>query len=51
MDGEGRIIELQGTGEGRPVTIEEQRRLVDLCTQGVASLQAMQREVLGGRKK
>ena len=51
MDGEGRIIELQGTGEGRPFTIEEQRRLVDLCAQGVASLQAMQREVLGGRKK
>ena len=51
MDGEGRIIELQGAGEGRPFTIEEQRRLVDLCAQGVASLQAMQREVLGGRKK
>ena len=46
MDGEGRLIELQGTGEGRPFTLEEQRRLVELCAKGVGELQAIQKSVL-----
>ena len=48
MTGEGELVELQGTGEGRPFTIEEQRRLVDLCSKGIREIQAIQRAVLGG---
>ena len=47
MDGSGRLIEIQGTGEGRPFTIEEQRRLVDLCAGGIAELQGLQRQIVG----
>ncbi len=49
MDGEGRLIELQGTGEGRPFTIEEQQRLVALCQGGIAALQSYQLAALGGK--
>ncbi len=48
MTGEGAIVELQGTGEGRAFTIEEQRTLVDLCAQGIRQVQAVQKAVLGG---
>ena len=49
MDEEGRLIEIQGTGEGRSFTIEEQRELVDLCAGGIRQLIAKQKEILGGR--
>ena len=48
MTGEGALVELQGTGEGRPFTVEEQRALVDLCTKGIREIQAIQKQVLGG---
>lgn len=48
MTGDGQLVELQGTGEGRAFTIEEQRRLVDLCAKGIRELEAMQRAALGG---
>ena len=48
MTGDGKLVELQGTGEGRPFTIDEQRALVDLCAKGIKELQAIQRQVLGG---
>ena len=48
MTGEGKIVELQGTGEGRAFTIDEQRALVDLCAKGIREVQAIQRSVLGG---
>lgn len=48
MTGDGRLVELQGTGEGRPFTVEEQRALVDLCAKGIRELQAVQKQVLGG---
>ena len=48
MTGEGELIELQGTGEGRPFTIEEQRTLVDLCAKGIREIQTIQKRVLGG---
>ena len=48
MTGEGALVELQGTGEGRPFTVEEQRALVDLCTKGIREIQAIQKHVLGG---
>lgn len=48
MDDQGRLIELQGTGEGRPFTIEEQRKLVELCQKGIAELQKLQHQIIGG---
>ena len=48
MDDLGRLIEIQGTGEGRPFTLEEQQELVRLCAKGVDELQAIQRACLEG---
>jgi len=48
MTGEGELVELQGTGEGRPFTVEEQRKLVDLCAKGIREIQEIQRAALGG---
>ena len=47
MDGQGRLIEIQGTGEERPFTLEEQQELVRLCRKGIEGLQKVQRDVLG----
>ena len=47
MTGEGELVELQGTGEGRAFTVEEQRKLVDLCAKGIREVQAIQKSVLG----
>ena len=47
MDDRGRLIEIQGTGEERPVTLEEQQELVRLCRKGIQGLQQVQRDVLG----
>ena len=46
MTDDGRLIEIQGTGEGRAFTPEEQRDLLDLCAKGIGELQALQRSVL-----
>ena len=48
MTGEGELVELQGTGEGRPFTLDEQRALVDLCRKGIGEIQDIQKKVLGG---
>ena len=48
MTGSGKLVELQGTGEGRAFTIEEQRALVDLCAKGIREIQAIQKAALGG---
>ena len=47
MDDQGRLIEIQGTGEGRPFTLEEQQKLVELCAKGIRELQAAQKKALG----
>ena len=47
MDDQGRLIEIQGTGEGRPFTRDEQHKLVELCAGGIRELQAIQKEILG----
>lgn len=47
MDGNGGIIELQGTGEGRPFTVDEQKKLLELCQKGNRELQEMQKTILG----
>lgn len=48
MTGEGELVELQGTGEGRAFTIEEQRALLELCARGIREVQAIQKAALGG---
>ena len=48
MNDSGELIELQGTGEGRGFTVEEQQELVRLCSGGVKELIAKQKEILGG---
>ena len=48
MTRDGLLVELQGTGEGRAFTVEEQRALVDLCAGGIARLQEIQNKVLEG---
>lgn len=48
MTGAEELVELQGTGEGRPFTIAEQRALVELCAKGIRELRDIQRQVLGG---
>ena len=49
MNDTGEIIELQGTGEGRSYTVEEQQALVRLCAKGNRQLIALQKEILGGK--
>ena len=49
MNDRGELIELQGTGEGRGFTVEEQRTLVDLCRGGIQELLEKQKEILGGQ--
>ena len=48
MTGEGGIVELQGTGEGRAFTVQEQRDLVDLCTKGIREVMTFQAKALEG---
>ena len=45
----GEIIELQGTGEGRAFTLDEQQELVRLCAKGNAELVKLQKEILGDK--
>ena len=44
----GKLVELQGTGEGRAFTVEEQQALVSLCAKGIRELQTLQVSALGG---
>ncbi len=48
MTGSGKLVEIQGTGEGRAFTLAEQRALVDLCAKGIRDIQDIQKRVLGG---
>ena len=49
MTDTGEIIELQGTGEGRSYTVDEQQALVRLCAKGNRELIALQKKILGGK--
>ena len=44
---QGRLIEIQGTGEGRAFTVTEQQELVALCAKGNRELIAKQKEIVG----
>lgn len=48
MNDRGHLIEIQGTGEGRAFTLEEQSKLVELCQKGIGELIALQNQALGG---
>ena len=47
MTEQGQLIEIQGTGEGRPFTVAEQQALVVLCAGGCRELLEKQKEILG----
>lgn len=46
MTEEGKLIEIQGTGEGRSFGVDEQQKLVSLCAKGIERLIALQNKVL-----
>ena len=48
MNEQGQLVELQGTGEGRAFTVQEQQELVALCQKGIRELLARQKEILEG---
>ena len=43
----GESIEIQGTGEGRAFSLQEQQALVELCARGNRELIRKQKELLG----
>ena len=47
MNEQGELIEIQGTGEGRAFTVDEQMDIIRLCAKGNRELIAMQKEILG----
>lgn len=50
MTQDGNIIELQGTGEGRPYTPDELQKLLELCKKGNSALVKQQKKVIGELK-
>lgn len=46
MNGNGNLIEIQGTGEGRAFTLTEEEKLLRLCAKGCKELIQIQRKVL-----
>ena len=50
MNEQGELIELQGTGEGRAFTLNEQQELVRLCAKGNRELIALQKNILEAAK-
>ncbi len=48
MDGKGRFIEVQGTGEQTPFDRARLDGMLDLASSGITALQAIQREILEG---
>jgi len=47
MTGRGRLVEVQGTAEGRPFSRTEMDKLLGLASKGIKELVALQKEVLG----
>ena len=47
MTGQGRFVEIQGTGEGGPFTQSEMIDMLDLAIKGAQQLIQLQKEVLG----
>lgn len=49
MNDKGQLIEIQGTGEGRAFTLEEQMQLVSLCKKGIDQLVELQNRAINGK--
>lgn len=47
MAGDGRLVEVQGTGEEAPFTREELTKMLDVAEHGIRQATALQREALG----
>ncbi len=47
MDDSGRFIEVQGTAEGEPFTLEQMLAMTELARSGIKALIGHQRRVLG----
>ena len=47
MTQHGGFVEIQGTAEGEPFTLEQQQQMLDLASKGVSTLVEKQQEVLG----
>ena len=47
MTEDGKLIEIQGTGEGRAFSLDEQQEMVRLCAKGIGELKALQKELVG----
>jgi len=48
MTGSGRLIEVQGTAEGKPFGRDDLDRMLDLAAAGIAALCAAQKAALAG---
>jgi len=48
MTGDGKLVEIQGTGEERPYSEEEFHALMALAKKGITELAALQKRALGG---
>jgi len=48
MSGDGRLVEVQGTAEGKPFTRRQMLELLDLASIGINQLTKMQKEILQG---
>jgi ribonuclease PH len=46
MDGQGRLLEIQGTAEGAPFSRSELNAMLDLAQAGISELQAQQKAAL-----
>jgi ribonuclease PH len=46
MDGQGRLLEIQGTAEGAPFSRAELNAMLDLGQAGISELQAQQKAAL-----
>ena len=49
MTGDGRFVEIQGTGEGRPFTEQEREAMLVLARKGIEEILAFQATILGRR--
>ncbi|MNN82575.1 Ribonuclease PH [compost metagenome] len=47
MTGEGKFVEIQGTGEESPFSREEMNGMMELAEKGIREMVAQQQEVLG----
>ena len=45
--GEGNFVEIQGTGEGRPFTRDEMKKLIALAEKGIDELISYEKDILG----